>query len=128
MKRAYKVVASFAIVLFSGCIDVFNLESEVQLPIAELVVPESVTAQGPLNVTLTVVTGGCREFDRIESRRTGGALIIEAWGTDSGGEACTDDIRYEPHQHSINGPFSNPLIVSAVQPDGSSFTKTVRVE
>lgn len=128
MRRAVSFVAGLVLLTGSGCINVFDLESEVQLPIAELVVPESVTAQGPLNVSLTVVTGGCREFDRIESRRTGGAYILEAWGTDSGGEACTDDIRYEPHQHSISGPFSNPLIVSAVQPDGSSFTETVRVE
>ena len=128
MRRAKSVLAGCVLLLGVGCINVFDLESEVQLPIAELIVPESVTAQGPLNVSLTVVTGGCREFDRIESRRTGGAFILEAWGTDSGGEACTDDIRYEPHQYSINGPFSNPLIVSAVQPDGSSFTKTVRVE
>lgn len=122
------VAATCLILLASGCINVFDLESDVQLPIAELAVPESVSAQGPLNATLTVVTGGCRQFDRIVSSRTGGVVILEAWGTDSGGEACTDDIRYEPHQYSINGPFANPLIVSAVQPDGTSFTKTVRVE
>ena len=128
MRRSYKVAAGCVLLLSSSCIDVFDLQSEVQLPISELAVPESVSAQGPLSATLTVVTGGCREFDRIRSSRTGGVVILEAWGTDSGGEACTDDIRYEPHQYSINGPFANPLVVSAVQPDGTSITKTVRVE
>jgi hypothetical protein len=118
------------LLLATACRDPFGLGTTVKLPIAELTVPATVSPQGPLNFSVSVVTGGCREFDRITTRRAASVLIVEAWGTDSSGgaRACTDDIRYEPHTSSANGPFTDPLVVGAIEPDGTSITKSVKVE
>lgn len=121
--------AACLLILATACVNPFELGADVQLPISEIDVPASVPAGGRLTVTLTVVTGGCRDFDRFRSSRQANVLLIEAWGKDTGGsQACTDDIRFEQQDFSAEGPFSDPLVVSAVQPDGSSITKSVRVE
>jgi hypothetical protein len=121
--------AAFMLVFATACVNPFELGTDVQLPISELDVPASVPAGGRLTVTLTVVTGGCRDFDRFRSSRQANVLLIEAWGTDTGGaQSCTADIKFEEHDFSADGPFSDPLVVSAVQPDGTSITKSVRVE
>ncbi len=128
MKRTRGFLVA-ACALTSACWDPFGLAPDVKLPISELTVAETTSPQGPLSATVTVVTGGCREFDRITSTRKAAVVIVEAWGKDDSGKlACTDDIKYEPHQHSIAGPFTDPLIISAVQPDGTAITKTVKVQ
>ncbi len=123
-------VAACSLAFTAACGDIFGLSPDVKLPISELAVPDTITSQGPLNMTVTVVTGGCRNFDRIVSSRSASVVIVSAWGTDGSGKSqmCTDDIRYEPQQHTIAGPFTDPLVVSAVQPDGTSITRSVTVK
>ena len=127
MKAGFVVAAAFA--LTSACVDPFGLSPDVKLPISELIVPGTTSPQGPLSVTVTVVTGGCREFERIVSKRKASVIIVEAWGTDgSRAAACPDDIKYEPQPYNIAGPFTDPLVISAVQPDGTAITKSVKVQ
>ncbi len=125
-----RFAASVILLFGTACINVFDLVGDVKLPVAEIEVPATVSPRGRLTVRLTVVTGGCRDFNRIKSSRSGSVLILEAWGTDRSGnnDVCTADIQYETHEYSTTGPFTDPLVVSAVQPDGSSISKTIRVE
>ena len=126
-----RLTAAAGVVLLAGCWDLFGLSPEVKLPISDLVVPETVSPAGPANVTVTVVTGGCRVFDRIVASRTASVVILTAWGEDGSGRgqmACPTDIRYEPKQYSIPGPFTDPLVISAAQPDGTSITRSVKVQ
>jgi hypothetical protein len=131
VKRAAKLTVIAGLALLTGCWDLFGLSPEVKLPISDLVVPETVSPAGPATVTVTVVTGGCRVFDRIVANRTASVVILTAWGEDGSGRgqmACPTDIRFEPKQYSIPGPFTDPLVISAVQPDGTSITRSVKVQ
>jgi hypothetical protein len=130
VNTTFRFFAILSLAAAAACWDPFGLSPEVKLPISELLAPESVSPAGPANVRVTVVTGGCRSFDRIVSKRTASVVILEAWGDDGSGpgRACTTDIRYEPKEYSIPGPFTHPLVISAVQPDGTSITRSVKVE
>jgi hypothetical protein len=130
VNRTSRVFTAALLVVLPACNwDPFGLSPEVKLPISDLVAPETVSPAGPANVTVTVVTGGCRVFGRIKEKRTASVVILEAWGEDgSSGQSCTTDIVYEPKPYRITGPFTNPLVISAVQPDGTSITKSVKVE
>ncbi len=130
MKYFRRSVALVILVFCAACTNPLSSHRSVTLPITDLVVPESASASVPFTVRLTVVSGGCKRFERLVATRRPGELSLEARGRDSSGPnvLCTADIRKDPQTYEVTPPFSNPFTVSAVQPDGSSVTRTVRVQ
>lgn len=114
----------------AACTNPFSSARDVTLPITDFVVPESASPGAPFTVRLTVMSGGCRRFERLVATRRPGELSFEARGRDSSGPngLCTDDIRKDPQTYEATPPFSNPFTVRAMQPDGSSVSRTVRVQ
>jgi len=130
MKYFHCSVALVILAFFVACTNPLSSHRSVTLPITDLVVPVSASASVPFTVRLTVVSGGCKRFERLVATRRPGEVAFEARGRDSSGPnvGCTDDIRKDPQTYEATPPFSNPFTVRAVQPDGSSVTRTVRVQ
>lgn len=123
-------VLILATLIACGCRSLVGSDRDVTLPIIDLVVPESASANAPFTVTLTVVSGGCLRFDRLIATRAPGVVALQARGKDSSGPGivCTADLRYDPQTYQVAPPFSNPFSVTTVQPDGTLTTRTVRIQ
>ncbi|MEO7369054.1 MAG: hypothetical protein ABIZ36_13945 [Gemmatimonadaceae bacterium] len=105
-----------------------NDRRDIKLHIAALVVPASAPAAGTFTATITVETGGCKRFERFSVTKTPTSAMIEAEGTDAGPDAiCTQEIRLEQKTLDLSGPFSDPFTITAIQPDESVLTRTVRI-
>ncbi len=115
MKRTLFGVVILALVGLAAC-NPFAPDQSVVLGVSQLDAPASVAANAPLSVVLTVVTGGCLSFDRIEARRDASTATLTVWGTDgSKGRkdvACRADVRYEPHTYQLNPTFTNPFTIT----------------
>jgi hypothetical protein len=124
-------VLATAFLLFSAsaCTNPFASRRDITLYIADVVVPTTVSASGKFTATITYETGGCRQFERFDVTKRSTSATIRVRGTDAGGNTvCTTDIRYEKKTLDLNGPFSDPFTITAIQPDASSLVRTVRVQ
>jgi prophage tail gpP-like protein len=128
------VSLGFAVALVSsgaGCWILAPHESVI-LPVTEIAAPASIPAGTQLSVVLTVQTGGCTRFDRIETERTATRATITAWGREpaSGRNVqCTADIRYDRHTVNFNPPFGSTFdIVINREGEGPALARRVRIE
>ena len=80
-------------------------------------------------MTGTAQSGGCVHFERFEVRETPNRVTVVAYGIDRGGPnvACTDDIRRDTRTLTATGPFTDPLTVRAIRPDGGVLDAIVRI-
>lgn len=102
---------------------------DIELYVSEIVVPPSAPAAGPITATVTVQTGGCKQFERFKVTKTQTSATIQAQGSDAGPNAiCTDDIRYEKKALDLSSPFADPFTITAIQPDASVLVRTVRIQ
>ena len=101
----------------------------VLLPISEIDAPASILEGETLVVRLTVVFGGCRSFERLETTCAAARVTFKARGLDSSGPdiSCTADVRTQVVESRIEPPLTDPVTLVAVQPDESEITRTVRV-
>jgi len=98
------------------------------LRVEELVVPEAPSRDAAFAVTLTVVTGGCRSFDRIDGKRSTGRLVLTAIGRDNGGQLCPADVRFEKWSYTVAPPFDAQFAVVARQPDATEIVREIRFD
>ena len=126
------VVIVSLIVPTGGCRNPFSPGRSVILTVTEIAAPASVGAGAPIPVVLTVMTGGCVSFDRIETRSDASGASITVWGDDtSGGSknvACPQDIRYEQHSLRFDPPFASTFTLSVNRGRLSPLTATVQVQ
>lgn len=127
--RFVSVAAALLATAAAGCRDPLGADRAVTLPVRDLSTPAELATGAELIVTVTVVTGGCRRFERLVAERATGRLTLVAHGRDSSGPdvACPADIREEPHTYRAAPPDRDPYTVAARQPDGSELTRVVRV-
>jgi prophage tail gpP-like protein len=113
----------------SGCEFPFGPDRAVVLFISDLDAPASVDAGETIVVKVTVESGGCRRFDRLEATRVAGRVTFRAHGRDSSGPkvSCTADIRYNVVEYDARPPLTDPFVLVAFQPDKTELTRTVRV-
>ena len=104
--------------LLAACDGIFTRERAILLPVQSIEVPATFTPGSPFTVTLTVVAGGCRSFERLDGERAGDRLVIRARGHEVTGPdvACPADIRYEPRAFTVQPPFGDSIVVVASQP------------
>ncbi len=106
-----------------------NGRRDITLYVSEIVVPASAPATGTLTSTVTVQTGGCKQFERFRVTTTPAFVTIEARGTDAApGNICTDDILLRKMSLDFSGPFSDPLTITAIEPDATVLVRTVRIQ
>jgi|SRR5688572_29623760 len=130
MKSALLGVAAFVLSLTASGCNIVGFPSAVILPVTEVDAPEAISAGAPLSVSLTVQSGGCRRFDRVETDRTASGASITAWGRDGGGRnnVCTTDIRYDRVSVRFDPPFPSPFVITVGQGAMPATVVTVRVE
>jgi len=125
-----RLAAAAVLLAGIGCQNPFTSDRIVRLTISEIAAPSEVAHDASLPLTLTVVTGGCRSFDRLELvDHSSTHIVFVAYGRDAErrGTSCPTDIRFEPHTYEAPPPFSDPLTVIARQPDNSEMSRVVRV-
>ena len=125
-----RTIAVLAVaVTLSGCDDSLAPSRVVILPITRLDAPASVDPAGTLVGQVTVESGGCRRFDRLQTTRASGRVTIRAIGRDASGPdvLCTGDIQYTVVEYRADGPFTDPFLVVGIQPDGEEMRRLVRV-
>ena len=132
-RRARSSVLLTAMVATLGCnaLGLFRDQSVV-LDVSDLKAPAAVTATSPIDVVLTVVTGGCLSFDRIAVERSGSAAQVTVWGKDSSkgrrDVACPADIRFEPHNYRFEPPFTGNFEITVNRGRLSPLMATVQVQ
>lgn len=107
-------------------------DQSVELGVSKIDVPSTVTAGSSFNVVLTVETGGCLSFDRIDVVRSETAANFTVWGKDASigtkGVTCLSILREEPHTYEVKPPFSGPFTVVVNRGRLSPLTATVQVQ
>ena len=127
MGRRMLCVTLVAAVVAMGCKS--TADRTVALQIADIVAPTELTPGTPLHLTVTVYSGGCTEYGGVIVDRTDSQVTLHATGTDASqdGMACTSDLRINNVPIDVAPPFTDPLAVVAIQPDGSRLAKSVRI-
>ena len=102
------------------------------LPVTKLDAPATVSATAPFSVTLTIRTGGCTSFDRIDVQRMDRGVRIVPWGSDATighkNVSCPTYIVENPHTVQLDPPFPNPFYISVEQGRMPPVTATVQVQ
>ena len=127
MSRA--LVSAAFLLVGAGCSNPFEADHVVTLAVSDVEAPAQLAPGSELVVTLTVVTGGCRAFERLDAERSASRITLVARGRDSSGpgRTCPTDIRYETRAYRAPPPFVDPLTIVVRQPDGTELTHEVRV-
>ena len=121
--------AILLVVILSGCGNPFGSDRVITLPVSEVTVPAELAPTALLVVTVTVVTGGCKSFEKFVAIRADARLTLRAQGRDGSGswDLCPTDIRYESRTYEATPPFADPFTVVVRQPDGAEITRVVRI-
>jgi len=115
-----------------ACSSLLSPDQSVILGVSKLEAPASIAAGSPLTVVLTVTTGGCTSFDRIEVTRDASGASFTAWGTNAAkgrkNIACPAFIVDTPHPYQLDPPFNNPFAVQVQRGRLGPLTATVQVQ
>lgn len=126
MKRCSIVLALCAMAL--ACSEFGGPRRSIVLSVSEIAAPSELEAGAELVATITVVTGGCKAFDRFVTTRTGDRLTVEARGWDaSRGQVCPTDVRYEAREYRASAPGGTALVLVIRQPDGSELVRQIPI-
>ena len=123
-----RVSLLLALLLVPACRGV-DTDRPLILTISDITAPAQVAVGAALHLTVTVQTGGCISFDRLDVERLLSRVTIVARGTDHSGPAvlCTADIRQTPQPLDIASPLGDPFTVVAMEPNGTTLERVVRV-
>jgi len=131
-----KTVSSIALVLGLlvspiAC-NPFAPDQSVILVVTKLDAPARITAGSSFAVVLTVTTGGCRSFNRIDAVRTTTDVTLTVWGKDAAkgrsDVTCPANTIDETHTFQLNPPFSSTFRVIVNRDRLSPLTATITVE
>lgn len=131
MKSAVLVVVAVALGSGATGCSILAPHQAVILEVSELVAPATIAPATALDVRLTVVTGGCTYFQRIETDRSASEGEITVWGrapAKGRDVVCTSDIRYETQSVRFHPPFAPVFTITVHQGEQPPRTATVRVE
>jgi hypothetical protein len=117
MKKAVSAVAVGTLALLA-CKNPSDTEQTVVLPIEKIEAPAMIAASSPLDVVLTVTTGGCVTFDKIRVQRGPGSVSLTAFGTDSRRDGCLDIAVVGPQTVRLEPPFNPGTLIITVNREG----------
>ena len=125
---AVMVVAAMAV----GACNPFAPDQSLVLGVTRLEAPATIQAGASLTVVLTVTTGGCKAFDRIDVERTAAAASLTPWGTDGSiGKKdimCPANIIDTPHSIRLDPPFQSPFMILVPRVGMDPLTATVQIQ
>jgi hypothetical protein len=128
MKRSsFGIVAIVVGVLLVAC-NPLDPNQSILLDVSNAAAPATIPPNTQLTITLTILTSGCRSFDRIVVQRLTTGVILAAFGQSIKGGNCGTGFQNELHSVTLDPPFSNPF---TIQVDGGSLppiTTTVQVQ
>jgi hypothetical protein len=130
MKTVSSVLLCSGLLLGSAC-NPLEPGQPVVLGVSKLDAPTTVAAGSTLTVVLTVETGGCVSFDRIEVTRDASGANLTAWGVDISnrrGTVCPDILIETPHRYDFKPPFQSPFTIQVQRGRLSPLTATVQVQ
>jgi hypothetical protein len=131
MKTVLSVVVTSGLVALAGC-NVFDPDQSVILGVPKIDAPATVAAGSPFTVGVTVQTGGCRSFDRIDVQKFDAGVRLVPWGKDaSAGRkdiSCPAYILEELHSVQIDPPFSDPYQVVVEQGRLAPVVATIDIQ
>ena len=132
MKTVLSVVLVSGLVALAGCDNIFGSDQAVILSVPKIDAPATVSSGASFTVTLTVQTGGCKSFSRLEVEKSTTGVHVVPWGTDASigrkDISCPTDIREESHAIQIDPPFSGPYQVFVDQGRLMPVTATIQVQ
>lgn len=132
MKKVLSATLLAALSFSAGGCNPFEPDQSVQLGVSALDAPSSVNAGTAFNIVLTVQTGGCLSFDRIDVVRAETSVSFTVWGKDASkgrsGITCPQILRLEPHTYEVKPPYSGPFSVFVDRGRLSPLTATVQVQ
>ncbi len=132
MKRASFGLLALGLVVSPLACNLLDPNQSTILPVTKLDAPATVSAAAPFSVTLTIRTGGCTSFDRLDVQRMDGGARIVPWGNDATighkNVSCAAYILETPHTIQLDPPFPNPLYISVEQGRMPPVTATVQVQ
>jgi hypothetical protein len=128
MKTGSSVLLCSGLLLGSAC-NPLEGGQPVVLGVSKLEAPATVAAGSTLTVVLTVETGGCISFDRIEVTRDASGANVTAWGVDASrkGVTCPDNLVETPHSYDFTPPFQSQFTIQVQRGRLSPLTATVQV-
>jgi hypothetical protein len=131
MKSTLFRVVVVSVVAVGAC-NPFAPDQSVVLGVTKLEAPATIAAGSPLTVVLTVTTGGCKTFDRIDIEREAYAAARTPWGTDGAigkkDVSCTADILATPHSIQLAPPFGSPFMVMVPRVGADPLIATVQIQ
>jgi hypothetical protein len=133
MKSVLLAVVAIALAgSVTGCGIIFGPDQSVILAVETIDAPTTVGPAASFTAVLTVVTGGCRQFDRIEVRRNASSATVTAWGTDGSigrdDIVCPADFRTELHSVRFEPPFAGTFNISVNRGRLAPLQTTVQVQ
>jgi len=115
-----------------GACNPFDLNDNVLLALTKLDAPATASSTAPFTVTLTLVTGGCTSFNRIDVQHFDDGVRLIPLGTNASIRnkdiTCPDILKEEPHDVELEPPFTNPYTVFVEQGDQPDVTATVQIQ
>lgn len=132
MKTALSgIVGTCLLVGITSC-NPFDLNDNVLLAVTKLDVPAAAASSAPFTVTLTLVTGGCTSFNRIDVQHFDNGVRLIPLGTNASirnkDVTCPDIIKEEPHDVQLDPPFTNPYTIYVEQGDQPDVTANVQIQ
>jgi hypothetical protein len=103
----------------------------VQMPVEGILVSVSARVGAHLEVQFVgLLTNGCQRFERLEVIETERSAMVVMWARERKppGVVCTADIREVQQARTFRPVVPGQFVISVKQPDGSLFTREVRVE
>lgn len=115
-----------------GC-NPFEPNDNVLLPVTKVEAPATAAANAAFTVTVTVVTGGCTTFNRIDVQRFDQGARLIPLGTNTSirnkDVNCPANVQEEPHDVQLDPPFSNPFQIYVEQGFAAApVTTTVQIQ
>jgi|SRR6266550_1493841 len=131
MKTVLSIVLVSGLVALTEC-NVFEPDQSVILSVPKIDAPATVSTGSSFTVTLTVQTGGCTSFSRLEVAKFNTGVHVVPWGTDARigrkGVLCPAFISAEPHTIQIDPLFSGPYQVYVDQGRLAPVVATIQVQ
>ena len=126
--RRSRIFLSF-LPLTLACSALGEPRRSIVLGVHDVVAPAEVAVGSELVATITVVTGGCKSFDRFVTARAANRLTVEARGWDAAGagRSCPADIRYEAREYRATLPAGDPVVLAVRQPNGTEVVREIDV-
>ena len=118
MKRSSFGIVGIALAALIVACNPLDPNQAILLDVSNASAPATIPPNTPLTITLTVLTSGCRMFDRIVVQRLSNGVILAAFGQSIKGGNCAGGFQNEMHSVTLDPPFSSPF---SIQVDGGTL-------